>query len=100
MSEDYKVTAYGLEFRVPSELIDDGLDKIYHDMMIERLRLSNLRMEIEMGAGLSPSDAKFLLAQLDWAQKRLAEKPPPALLDSARRWLANKIRPAQEDDEY
>ena len=100
---DYEVKTFGLGFRVSQEVIDDGLFQATHDLMVEQLRLVNLRMDVSMGGGLSPSDAAFVMAKCDEAVSELAklraEKPPPTLLNTVRRWLADKIKPPRNDDE-
>lgn len=108
--EIYKPHAFGLSIRIPHDLLEDDASGLIAQSMRDMCRITVIRTDVEMGAGLSPDDARWLLDCLDKSSAQnakltieLAAKPPPSLLWSLRTWLAQKIKPEPEpesDDDY
>lgn len=93
---DYTPRTYGLGFSITSELTEP--QRLMNQMQSEMARWIAMKTEIEMGMPLSNEDARYLLASLEEANRKLAERPAPTMLNTMRKWLAAKIRPVDDDN--
>lgn len=101
----YQPVSYGLSCAISSEwFAESELGDALMQPIADIQRMLTLRTEVEMGAGLSSRDAKFLLELYDEARNGLAklakDRPAPTVLTTIRRWLAEKIAPQPKPDEY
>lgn len=105
MSQDiYKPHTYSIGFRVTNEMYEDEIGDIMNETLKNLANATrvwmDIRMSVDAGLGLSADNAKFLLQCFDETTKQLAEKPAPPMLNSVRRWLAAKITPARDENDY
>lgn len=97
----YKPYTFGLGFKITDEALGEefaAIRSVLDEAAYSLMRMTTLRMDVQLGAGLSPEDAKFLVKALDEALDRANAKPAPPMLNTLRAWLAAKIRPTDYED--
>lgn len=92
----YVPYTFGMSAKIASE--DDELTSVLDELVREAGRMATLTLELDMGMPINNEDGRRLLAALRQAQAKLAEKPPPTMLTTVRRWLAAKIAPSDSEE--
>ena len=104
--EPYKVHIWGDSMKISDDLLDDSngqIQRAMNEAMSSVMRWTLLRHEVQVGAGLSHEDAKLVLDTHDQQAETIRElsaKPPPTMLHTLRAWLAHKIKPPMDEEDY